>query len=170
MAGPGGSQGWPGGAGLGTFAVSQEPLLVSWEMRRQTLACSEALLRILHVALDTYGDDMESFVIYLAVTCANVSGPLRDPQLAANPPPPGPMDPALLRPVSRRAIAASTGLSRETVRRKIAAFLARGVLVETGSGVRIQNHLLEDPRNFGFAEAMAREFGRAGAALSTPPA
>jgi hypothetical protein len=149
--------------------VSQELPQVSWDMRRQTLACSEALLRILHVALDTYGDDMESFIIYLAVSCANVSGSLRDPQLAASPPPPGPMDPGLLRPVSRRAIAASTGLSRETVRRKIATFLARGVLVETGAGVRIQDHLLEDPRNFGFAEAMIREFGRTGTSLPTPP-
>ena len=150
--------------------MSHEPPPVSWEFRRQTLACSEALLRILHSALDTYGDDMESFVIYLAVCCANISGPLRDAQLAASPPPPGPMDSRFLRPVSRRAIAASTGLSRETVRRKIAAFLARGDLVVEGAGVRMRDQLLEEPRHFEFAQTLMREFSRTGAAIATPPA
>jgi hypothetical protein len=129
------------------------------------MACSEAVLRILHHALATYGGDLDSIVVYLAVSCASVGGALRDPRAAESPPPPGPMSPHHYRPVSRRAIAASTGLPRETVRRKIAAFLERGVMVAEGGGVRIPDGLLEDPKNFEFARTMVREFVRTAAQL-----
>jgi DeoR/GlpR family transcriptional regulator of sugar metabolism len=91
---------------------------------------------------------------------------MRDAHLSAHPPPAGAVSDAHLRPVSRRAIAASAGLSRETVRRKIASLLSQGALIETGAGVRVPDHDLEDPRNFKFAVAITREFSRIAAELS----
>jgi hypothetical protein len=133
---------------------------IAWAFRRQTFAASEGLLRILHKAVSDYGGDLDGFIVYLAITCASVGGALRNPDHSANPPPAGPMPEAMLRPVSRRAIAASTGLPRETVRRKVAQFLEAGLLIGEGSGVRIPTLLLEDPRNRDFARTLIREFSR----------
>lgn len=151
-----------------------DPPPISWEFRRRTIACSLSLLRIMHEAISRYGADMDGVMIYLAVSCASVGGALSDLSLAANPPPAGPMPAKAFRGVSRRAIAASTGLPRETVRRKIAAFIERGELVAEGSRVRIPHLLLEDPRNLGFAKVMIQEFSRTAAQLgrileSAPP-
>jgi hypothetical protein len=140
---------------------------IPWDFRWRTVVCSEALLRIFNAALDLFGDDLESTLIYLCVCCACVSGALRDPALIIEPPPSGLMPPEYYRPVSRRAIAASTGLPRETVRRKIAALVARGDLIATQGGVRIRYGLLdEDPRSFRFAEVLIREFSRTGPRLA----
>jgi hypothetical protein len=142
-----------------TDASSAGP--IQWAFRRQTFAASEALLRILHAAVLNYGSDVESFIVYLAITCACVGGAIRNPDLAVRPPPVGPMPQDWYRPVSRRAIAASTGLPRETVRRKVQQFLEAGLLERDGMGVRIPRRLLEDTRNRDFARTMIREFGRA---------
>jgi hypothetical protein len=141
---------------------------VSWEFRRQAFVCSEALLRILRQARETHGDDLESTVIYLAIVCGAASGLLRDPQLAAAPPAPGRLPPEQYGGVSRRQIAASTGLPRETVRRKIAALLERGEIVAVGARVRVRPGLLEDSRNAAFAQTLLREFARAGAQVRIP--
>ena len=141
-------------------------MAVPWEFRRQTILCSESLLRILRVALSTHGDDLESTIIYLAVICGTASGVVRDPILSAAPPPPGRLDPEQYGSVSRRQIAASTGLPRETVRRKIAALLERGDLVAAGARVRVRPGLLEDPRNAAFAQTLLREVARTGAPLA----
>ena len=61
---------------------------------------------------------------------------------------------------SRRAIAASTGLPRETVRRKIAALIETGDLQEDGSHVRIRQGLLDDERHLDFARVLLQEFAR----------
>jgi hypothetical protein len=141
--------------------VRPPPHPVEWAFRRQTLASTQSFLRILNAAVQSYGPDLEGLVVYLAVTCASVERALRDAQLAAEPPPPGPMPQRHYRPISRRAIAASTGLPRETVRRKIAAYLARGDLVTDGVGVRIPQGLLENPRHFDFARQIVQEVLRA---------
>ena len=148
--------------------MSHSPAPVTWEFRRQAIVCSEALLRILRQALATHGDDLESTVIYLAVACGATSGLLRDPGLVAAPPPPGRLPQDIYGSVSRRQIAASTGLPRETVRRKIAALLERGDLVATGARVGIRPGLLEDARNAAFAQTLLREFARAGAQVTGP--
>jgi hypothetical protein len=139
----------------------EEELAVEWEFRRQTIICSEALLRILRAALATNGDDLETTVIHLAVACGSASGALRNASLTAAPP--GRIAPEHYGGVSRRQIALSTGLPRETVRRKIAVLLARGDLVPEGARVRVRSGALEDVRNFEFARTLLREFGRAGA-------
>lgn len=142
---------------------------VSWNLRRRTIVSSEGLLRILHGAVKTYGSDLESFTIYLAVTCASVGAVIRDVERLNDPPPPGRVAAKHFRAVSRRAIAASTGLPRETVRRKIAAFVEQGVLIEQGAYVRIPPGILENPHNREFAELMAMEFSRTAAQLARIP-
>lgn len=137
-------------------------MTVTWEFRRQSIVCSEALLRILAQALALHGDDLESTVIYLAIACGTVGGVMRDPRWAADPPPMGRLPPEQYGSVSRRQIAASTGLPRETVRRKIAALLARGDLVAVGRRVRVRSGVLEDSRTFEFAQTLVREFARTG--------
>ena len=139
--------------------ANANPPPVPWAFRRKTYIASEALLRILHKAVDTYGGDVEGFIVYMSITCASVGGALRSPDNAANPP--GPMPDQMYRPVSRRAIAASTGLPRETVRRKVALFVERGLLVSDRAGVRIRRGLLEQPEHGAFAKTMVREFLRA---------
>lgn len=143
-------------------------MAVEWEFRRQTIICSEALLRILRAALAANGDDLETTVIYLAVACGSASGAIRNASLAAAPPGPGRIAPQHYGGVSRRQIALSTGLPRETVRRKIAALLARGDLVPEGARVRVRAGALEDARNAEFARTLLKEFGRAGAQAQAP--
>lgn len=146
--------------------TSPDPSLVAWSFRRQTIASCQGLLRIMHEATVVYGGDIEAFLIYLAISSASVDAALRDTELAANPPPPGPMSEHHFRAVSRRAVAASTGLPRETVRRKIAAFIEQGDLIAEGSGVRIPTGLLEEARHFAFAKVLIQEFARTGAQLT----
>jgi hypothetical protein len=141
---------------------------MTWDFRRRTNVSSEALLRILHGAVTTFDGDLETFVIYLSVTCASVGAALRNAELLSNPPP-GRLGAQHYRAVSRRAIAASTGLPRETVRRKIAALIERGALIAQGSYVRIPQGVLEEPQNREFAQMMTMEFSRAAAQLARIP-
>jgi hypothetical protein len=138
---------------------------VPWEFRRRSVLAIEALLRILHRALETYGGDLDDFVIYLAVISASVGGAVRDTDLAASPPK-GRVPARYYRGVSRRAIAASTGLPRETVRRRIAAFVERGLLIEQGSYVRAPEGLLEREDHREFAGQLIQEFQRTASLLS----
>jgi hypothetical protein len=132
---------------------------VSWLFRRQTLASSESLLRILREAVADYGGDVEGVIIYLAISCASVGSALKNPALTALTE--GDMPESWFRPTSRRAIAASTGLPRETVRRKVGQFLEAGLLVQAGAGVCIPRQLLNDPVHHRFAACMIAEFTRA---------
>jgi len=142
--------------------------LPSWDFRRRTITASEALLRILNKAVSTYGSDLDIFVVFLTVTCASTSSAVRNAELAAEPPA-GHVPVGYYRGISRRAIAASTGLPRETVRRKIAALIERGDVVEHGAYVRIRQGLLEQEHHLGFARTMIHEFVRGAAELSRIP-
>jgi hypothetical protein len=126
---------------------------------KATFACM-SLLRILHEAVRLYDADLEAFTIYMAVACASVAGAMRDPEVALNTRNGPPLD-IHFRPVSRRAIAASTGLPRETVRRKIALMVERGYLVEEPRGVRTRPGVLQERRNSEFADTVMREIQRA---------
>jgi len=143
---------------------------VTFDLRRRTYVCCESVLRIMHDAVGLYRGDLEAFVIFLAVTCASFGGAFRDAELLSNPPPPGGrLGAQHYRAVSRRAIAASTGLPRETVRRKIAAFIDEGLLIAQGSYVRIPPDLLENAQIRDFARMMGAEFTRTAAQLARIP-
>ena len=127
------------------------------------LAC-DSLLRLFRLAADAGDGDLESFVIYLAVISAGVGRVLRDPALrrtyADEPLPDG-----LRQAVSRRAVAESVGLPRETVRRKIAALIASGHLVEQDGGVAAVGPVLEMRQNRPFVLSVIKELERAAAEL-----
>jgi hypothetical protein len=141
---------------------------LTWNFRRRSLVVSESLLRIVHRAVELYDGDLEDFVIFLAVLCANVGAVVRDADLAASPPK-GRVPVRYYRGVSRRAIAASTGLPRETVRRRIASFIERGVLLQQGAYVRVPQGLLEQTHHRQFAQALIQEFARASAQIERFP-
>jgi hypothetical protein len=132
---------------------------------KATLACS-SLLRILHEAVRDYEGDLEGFVIYMSVACASVAAAMRNPEVAFQPKDAPPVSDTHFRPVSRRAIAASTGLPRETVRRKIAQMVERGFLVEERRGVRTRSGVLQERRNYQFAAVLMREIERSAAELA----
>jgi hypothetical protein len=138
---------------------------VPWDFRRRSVVAIEALLRILHHALETYDGDLDDLVIYLAVVSASVGAAARDADLAASPPK-GRVPARYYRGVSRRAIAASTGLPRETVRRRIASFVERGLLIEHGAHVRAPEGLLERADHRAFARQLIQEFQRTASQLS----
>ena len=130
---------------------------------KATVACM-SLLRVLHSAMDWYENDLESFMIYMAVACASIGWAMRDPELAMRGP--TPLPDTYFRPVSRRAIAASTGLPRETVRRKIAQMVERGYLVQERRGVRTRSGMLYERRNADFAALLIREIERSSAEIA----
>jgi hypothetical protein len=142
---------------------SVEPI-PTWEFRRQAIVSIQALLRVVRAAMGAFGDDIQGIVILLAVASASVDASLRDAELTLNPPI-GAMPLRHYRAVSRRAIAASTGLPRETVRRKIAMLIDQGLLVADGSRVRIPPGLLDEPRINEFAQTLLQEFIRTGERL-----
>jgi hypothetical protein len=131
--------------------------------RLKGLLCVDTLLRLMREAVAHYGD-LESAVVYLAVVAASAGAATRDPEIRARLA--GPVPETELRPISRRAIAYSTGLPRETVRRRIARLVAEGHLIETGKGLRPPHNVLMARSNFAFADALVQELMRAGDRLA----
>jgi hypothetical protein len=131
---------------------------------KAVIAC-EIFLRIARSATEHYGD-MDSLTIYLAVVLASVGAASRDPQTRARYAGQEPLPDELLRSVSRRAISESTGLPRETVRRKIMKLIADGHLIEDGDGVRPPMNVLEQRNNYAFARTLVAELERAGERLN----
>ena len=134
--------------------------------RRKTVAASEGLLRVLRKAVECYGDDLDCFVIYLAVAMASTGWTQRRPDILASVPPAATLPDELHRPVSRRAIAASTGLPRESVRRKIAQLVEMGYLVEEPRGVRTRSGVILERSNTEFAATLIREVERTATELA----
>ena len=146
-------------------AVVADQPPIPWSFRVKTVLGLQSVLRVMRAAKAAFGDDVEAIIIFMAVTCASVDAAMRDRELRLNPPV-GPMPLNFYRLVSRRAIAASTGFPRETVRRKIAALIERDLLVADGVRVRIRRGLLDDdPVNLRFAQTVVREFTRTGERL-----
>jgi len=127
--------------------------------RLQALYAVEGLLRMLRAAKDLYGD-MDSLTVYMAVLAANAGMVSRDPELAARFGGPDPIPPEFMRPVSRQAVSHSTGLSRETTRRKIAELIEQGFLVVEVDGVRGNHTVLAERNNLEFTRLLVTEFLR----------
>lgn len=122
----------------------------------RSLAASEGFLRIAQAAVEQYGD-IEELVVYMAVLAAAAGAVSRDPALAARFGGKEPIPEQYLRSVSARAVALSTGLSRETARRKLAKLVADGHLVRTGSGIRPPRDVMTQRGNMKFARLIVAE-------------
>lgn len=145
--------------------IYQHPSVDQAFRAKASFACL-SLLRVMHEAIRCYEGDLEAFVIYVSVACASTGGAMRTPQFLAQPLDSPPLPDSYHRPVSRRAIAASTGLPRETVRRKIAQLVERGLLVQESRGVRTRSSILEERLNVEFTWALIREIERGAADLA----
>jgi hypothetical protein len=120
----------------------------------------------MRMATEAGEGDLEAYVIYLAVFSANIGRVMRDPSHTALHSSDTPVPNDLRMPVSRRAIAESVGLPRETVRRKISALIAEGCLVERDGGVVAVGPVLEQRGNMKFVLGVTREFARVSAELN----
>jgi biotin operon repressor len=95
----------------------------------------EFVVRCMREAAHLFGDDYDCAMIFLAVLEGNGRQNIRDPSFREQYADVRVSIPAeLARPMSRQAIAESLGMSRETVRRKIATLIEQGILVEDPRG------------------------------------
>lgn len=129
--------------------------------RPMAIAAIEILLRTWRKGMECFpGDDLETILVFLTVASASAGRHLRDADVLAivNE---RPLPDHLHRPISGRAVAESTGLPRETVRRKLEALVAEGRLVKDGRGVRTISGTLASHRNLEFARFLIQEFSAA---------
>lgn len=150
-------------------AQDVEPQAITPDLRKKAIPACEVLLRLIRAITATQRSDLadlETSVIYIAVACASGSGALRDPAVLEMLDAGLPIPDAARQPVSRRAIAESTGLPRETVRRKIGVLIEKGFLVEDGAGVRTPPDPLSHHRNLEFVRELIHELERAPARLA----
>lgn len=125
--------------------------------RARALQAVEILLRMLRLAIDRFeGDDCETILVLLTVVAGSAAVNQRDEDViqglnAA------PLSDEHLRPLSGRAIAASSGLPRETVRRRLEQLVAEGRLVRDERGYRMVFDPLSRGGNLEFGRALIRE-------------
>ena len=134
-------------------------------LRLKGIVVCDGLLRLCRLASDVFGNDLDRFVVYLAVISASTSHFQRDPELRARYSAEEALPDDLRLGISRRAIADSVGLPRETVRRKIAGLIADGHVVEDGGLVKARGPVVEQGRNLEFLLAALKEFARIAAEL-----
>jgi hypothetical protein len=142
---------------------TNEPPAVDQAFRAKSSFACLGLLRVMHEAVLLYEGDLEAFVIYVAVACASTGGAMRTPEFLAMPLNSPPLPDSYHRPVSRRAIAASTGLPRETVRRKIAQLVQLGFLAQERRGVRTRSSIFDERSNAQFTSKLIHEIERTAA-------
>lgn len=123
-----------------------EPARIPRETRPRAYAGLELLLDLMHILREATGLDHESIVIACAVNAAAMRPLLVGPNAplhlmdVAEPPD------EFRGSISRLAVAEQTGLSRETVRRKINQLIEAGMLVEDAHGHVRPIRALIDPQ------------------------
>ena len=126
--------------------------------RVRVLCAIEALLRIQRLVMDHYPDaDMEAVTVLLTVAAGSMSVVNRDEaahQMLLE----GPLPSDLFRPISGRAVAASCGLPRETVRRRLELLEQSGEIERVEGGYQLCADPLARGQNLAFARALVREF------------
>lgn len=147
-------------------ADESEPGGVGYDERAKGIASIEILLRILRKGLDCFeGDDLETIVVLLTVASASTGRYLRDYgtlEALGTDPLPG----HLHRPTSGRSIAESTGLPRETVRRRLNGLVADGRILKDARGYRTVSGGMTADRNMEFVRFMTAELNAASQKLA----
>lgn len=114
---------------------------------RQLRLCGFALLNhclSMHRVLATHLElDPAELLILLATTTGNVQRALSPESRQVGLPARESLPAGLVVPMSRRAIARITGMPKETVRRRVASMVERGILSSTPTGVRAPSRLSE---------------------------
>lgn len=141
------------------------------ERARMSLAV-EGLLRMLRIVQDAFpDDDLETIVVLLTAIAGGMALNSRDPEtLRSLDAAPLPDD--LFRSISGRAVAASCGLPRETVRRRLEHLTAQGRMIHDDRGYRPAPGTMLTAQTLTFARLLVREFegGPARLARLDPPA
>lgn len=134
--------------------------------RAKTVQAVEILLRMLRTAGDSFpGDDLETIVVFLTVAAGSAAQNLRDPEVVRALDT-APMPDELFRPISGRAVAASCGLPRETVRRRLDQLVAQDRLKRDPLGFRLRSDAISQGGNLEFGRALIRELETAPARLA----
>lgn len=129
--------------------------------RGRAVAGIEVLLRVLKKAVDCFeGDDLETIVILLTVGAASVGRHLKDPEFLASLGT-APLPDEYHRPTTARSIAESTGLPRETVRRRLKTLVDQGRLQRDANGFRTLSGILTRNRNLEFVRFLVAELNGA---------
>lgn len=141
----------PAARALDAGAASLPPGVVE----RLILAFS---LRALETLTALYGD-VTAGTIAAAITAANVHRVTEDPQLSKlysseDMPPPD----AVREPISLRALSRAIDLPFETIRRRVHALIARGIVVQRGDGVMVPVEILLSPRHIDNNRRIALHF------------
>lgn len=107
---------------------------------------AEFMLRAATSIAVAFDHDYESAILFLSVTTQNTQNVMfkrdlrqRYSSLST------PVEVELMTPVSRSALSRSTGLPRETVRRKIAKLMERGLIVDTPRGLIVPHYVTDNP-------------------------
>ena len=135
---------------------------------------AEFMLRAAASIAVAFDHDYESAILFLSVTTQNSQNIMlkrdlrvRYGSLST------PIDPELMTPVSRSALSRSTGLPRETVRRKIGKLIEKGLIVDTPRGLIVPRYVTDSPayaQTLGpQADNLRRLFSMIGELLDTAP-
>lgn len=113
---------------------------------------AEFMLRAAASIAVAFEHDYESAILFLSITTQNTQNVMHKRDLRQRYASMStPVDPDLMTPVSRSALARSTGLPRETVRRKVARMIERGLIVDTPKGLIVPRQVTDNPL---YAEAL----------------
>ena len=129
--------------------------------RLQALRAVEILLRIQRLAMDHFpGDDLETVAVFLTVAAASMAPVHRD-EAALKIIRRDPLPPDWYRPISGRAVAASTGFARETVRRRLEHLIQAGQIDRVEGGYCLAEGALSRGQNLAFVRALIHELDTA---------
>jgi hypothetical protein len=116
------------------------------EARPTAYAATNGYLALHAIVSETFAMPPGKLLLYLTISMAAVQRVMRGSELPADLRDTTPLPDEHVRYVSRRALAAATGLSRETVRRMAIELLAEGLLSEgPRGGLAAKSGLLAQP-------------------------
>jgi|ERR1700761_1430542 hypothetical protein len=129
---------------------------------------SEFILRSAETISQAFEHDYETAILFMAISNRNAQFAMEDPELRARYASYADAIPTdIATPISRMALARSTGLPRETVRRKVAKLIQKGWVVETKDGLRADYDLTKDPTYVHVIMSMAPNLRRLFAGLTS---
>jgi hypothetical protein len=130
--------------GLQTYRYSISAEATERQLRLCGFALLNHYLTMHQVMAEQVGLQPVDLLILIATTTSNVQRALRTKALPEGLRGTKPLPPALVVPMSRRAIARVTGIPTETVRRHVESMVERGILVAMPEGVYAPHRLTED--------------------------